>query len=174
MRRTVQQRTYRNLCCTWYDFYVPARHFTDCGDGVANGAARAAGVTPASTRALGQRRQQVPVPCTPAMKPVLFRAISTLPLWGHWSLPLGYELRSRWTCRRARVPRRLRGSLTCVHGLERHGLRKRPWLRRSRGEMSMSLALCFLLCRLRKRVLPILTGRVSLVDNVLCGVFFMI
>ena len=33
-----QLRTYRNLCCTWYDAYVPLRHFTDCQDGAANGA----------------------------------------------------------------------------------------------------------------------------------------
>ena len=30
MEQTVQHRTYRNLCCTWYDAYVPARHCTDC------------------------------------------------------------------------------------------------------------------------------------------------
>ena len=29
MTRTEKQRTYRNLCCTWYDAYVPAWHFTD-------------------------------------------------------------------------------------------------------------------------------------------------
>ena len=30
MRRTVQPRTYRNLCSTVYAGYVPAWHFTDC------------------------------------------------------------------------------------------------------------------------------------------------
>ena len=29
MEQTAQQRTYRSLCCTWYDAYVPAWHFTD-------------------------------------------------------------------------------------------------------------------------------------------------
>ena len=32
-----QQRTYRNLCCTWYADFVPLRHFTDCRDGVLTG-----------------------------------------------------------------------------------------------------------------------------------------
>ena len=53
MSLNVQSSTYRNLCCTWYASYVPARHFTDCEDGVANGSGPwrcTAGVTPASRR----------------------------------------------------------------------------------------------------------------------------
>ena len=52
-----QPRTYRNLCCTWYDAYVPLRHLTDCQDGAANGAGPSectAGVTPAPSENLGQ------------------------------------------------------------------------------------------------------------------------
>ena len=55
--RTDQHRTYRNLCCTWYDAYVPVRHCTDCQDGAANGASPSectAGVTPAPSENLGQ------------------------------------------------------------------------------------------------------------------------
>ena len=54
---TDQHCTYRNLCCTWYDAYVPLRHFTDCQDGAANGAGPSectAGVTPAPSENLGQ------------------------------------------------------------------------------------------------------------------------
>ena len=29
MNQNGPTRTYRNLCCTWYDVYVPVRHFTD-------------------------------------------------------------------------------------------------------------------------------------------------
>ena len=29
MRQNDQQRTYRNLCCTWQDVYVPVWHTTD-------------------------------------------------------------------------------------------------------------------------------------------------
>ena len=54
---TDQHCTYRNLCCTWYDAYVPAGHLTDCQDGAANGAGPSectAGVTPAPSENLGQ------------------------------------------------------------------------------------------------------------------------
>ena len=54
---TDQHCTYRNLCCTWYDAYVPLRHLTDCQDGAANGAGPSectAGVTPAPSENLGQ------------------------------------------------------------------------------------------------------------------------
>ena len=57
MEQTVQHRTYRNLCCTWYASYVPAGHITDCQDGAANGAGPSectAGVTPAPSENLGQ------------------------------------------------------------------------------------------------------------------------
>ena len=55
-----QQRTYRNLCCTVYDAYVPLRHFADYQVGAANGAGPSectAGVTPAPSENLGQRTE---------------------------------------------------------------------------------------------------------------------
>ena len=54
---TDQHCKYRNLCCTWYDAYVPLRHLTDCQVGAANGAGPSectAGVTPAPSENLGQ------------------------------------------------------------------------------------------------------------------------
>ena len=68
---TANPRTYRSLCCTLYDAYVPAWHITDGDDGAANGAGPSectAGVTPAPSENLGTgrlRREQAPVPCTP-------------------------------------------------------------------------------------------------------------
>ena len=73
MHRTVQHCTYRNLCCTVYDAHVPLRHFTDCQDGAANGAGPSevhGRCDPCSEREPGTgrlRREQAPVPCTPAM-----------------------------------------------------------------------------------------------------------
>ena len=68
---TDQHCTYRNLCCTWYDAYVPLRHLTDCQDGAADGAGPSevyGRCDPCSERECGTgrlRREQAPVPCTP-------------------------------------------------------------------------------------------------------------
>ena len=47
MDENSQPRTYRNLCCSGYDAYVPAWHSTDCDVALLTEQAR---VTPASTR----------------------------------------------------------------------------------------------------------------------------
>ena len=60
MEQTAQQRTYRSLCCTWYDAYVPAWHFTDGDVALLTEQARGPGT-------VGLRREQAPVLCTPAM-----------------------------------------------------------------------------------------------------------
>ena len=96
--------------------YVPVWHFTDCQDGVANGAGPSectAGVTdPCSEREPGTRRlrrEQAPVPCTPAMANdhTLSRELATTHL--HWSPRRPADSQQRAALRRGGDGTRSRG-----------------------------------------------------------------
>ena len=67
-----QHRMYRNLCCSGYDAYVPARHFTDCEDGVANGAGPWSSTAGVALPPLGTAHNRSEVPIPPQDGPVFF------------------------------------------------------------------------------------------------------